>query len=677
MKIPVKRGSGHPRFALGARMNYLGVSGSPPEPPILARNAMNPLPPLRTVRESTPPSEGPSPGVLKLPPIPGLDHPQIPGPCRDFLTELVRNVLLNPLEIPGVLQTLGNRVPQLTSRDRTADALAANGVLTAYQRSRAIAGQYHGLRFGGYRVLDRIGGGSVGVVFRAEHDFLKRKVAIKVLPVDDSLPADAPARFTSEARVLATLDHPHIVRTFDAGILAPTEPGQQTLYYLAMEYISGGDVEQYIYANGTQSVGVACEWIRQTATALRAVHDAGLVHRDLKPSNLVLTEMKRIKLLDFGLVREYASTRTQSNAVLGSLDFIAPEQLAAAATAGPAVDIYALGVTLFWLLTGRLPLPQATTPKEAADVLRSATPQRLRELLPDAPMDLDSLLGKMLAKNPIERPTAGKVAATLAKFAIASVDVLSEATPADGDGDSVRATIDQLEKSLRSKTADVDAARAAVLTALAATAAARPGEAPGHLRRVRGYVRLLAAKLAAEADWPMLADPMFVELLARSAAAHDVGLVAVSDAVLTYPGPLPPDGEAAFVLHPDHGCEILDALAIGHGPALPFLRILRDVVRHHHERWDGTGYPDRLAHDAIPPSARIVAVAVGYDDLRRGGFGRAPVSHAAATADIRRNTGRAYDPQVARAFADCELDFERLFAGIPDVEQSAPPKTNS
>jgi putative two-component system response regulator len=236
----------------------------------------------------------------------------------------------------------------------------------------------------------------------------------------------------------------------------------------------------------------------------------------------------------------------------------------------------------------------------------------------------------------------------------------------------MRSAVAELEASVRAKSADAEAARAAVLTALAAVAATRPGEPPGHLRRIRGYVRMLAGKLAGKPDWPMVADPRFVEVLARAAAIHDVGLIGVPDAVLADDAAGATD--PAYLRHPEFGCEILEALAIGHGPALPFLRVARDIVRHHHEQWDGTGYPDRLAGDRIPHAARVVAVADAYDLARRGGPGHPPVSHAAAAAELRRGAGKAFDQRVVEAFMACDPDFERLFASIPDVEgQPWPP----
>ncbi|MGL6095898.1 MAG: protein kinase domain-containing protein [Fimbriiglobus sp.] len=635
---------------------------------------MNNLPPLRTVvREATPPPGG-APGSGPVPPPPppiaGLDHPRLPLAAKPFLTELVANGLLSADAVTPFLVQLGDRIPHLTDRDRVADALVSVGRLTRFQATRALAKTYHGMRFGPYRVKNRLGSGSVGVVFRAEHEFLGRDVAVKVMPADNHVPADVRARFAAEARVLAGLDHPHVVRALDAGILPAPGPGQQALYFLVLELVSGGDVEEFVYANGIQPIGVAAEWGRQAAAGLRAVHDAGLVHRDLKPSNLVLTDARRVKLLDFGLVHEAASTRTMTGAVLGSLDFLAPEQLAGASTVGPPADVYSLGVTLFWVLTGQLPLPPASTPGVAADNLRSGVPKRATELRAEIPAEFDDLIRRMLSRNPADRPTAAQVVDALAPLAAPSAD-----TPDAGgatDADRMRTSVAELEASVRSKAADAEAARAAVLTALAAVAATRPGEPPGHLRRVRGYVRMLAGKLAGKPDWPMIADPRFVEVLSRAAAIHDVGLVGVPDAAFPTDAAAPPD--PAYLRHPDFGCEILEALALGHGPALPFLRVARDIVRHHHERWDGTGYPDRLAAERIPHAARVVAVADAYDTARRGEPGRPSVSHAAAAAELRRGSGKAFDPKVVEAFAACEADFEQLFAAIPDVEgQPWPP----
>ena len=615
------------------------------------------LPPLRTIRPSPPaPGEPVSPsssvaGPVPVPtplPIPAeLGSAKLPPSARKFLLELLELGLIEPDEVPGLLDRLGDRTTNLTSRATSAAVMVAAGVLTAYQSGRVMAGQGHGLVLGPYKVLDRLGSGTVGIVFRAEHRVMRRQVALKVLPADDDASAILSSRFLAEVRVLAGLSHPHVVTALDAGIVPSAGPGLPTLYFLALELVSGGDVEEYLYRHGPQPIGVACEWGRQVAGGLRAAHDVGLVHRDLKPSNLVLTDDGRVKIVDFGLMREYASTRTPANVVLGSLDFVAPEQLTDPTIVGPPADVYSLGVVLFWVLTGQLPVPTAASPSAALAALQTATLKPLRSVAPDLPPGLTAFVDRMLARNPADRPTTAEIIETLPRFAADSTDT------SGSELDRMRETVADLEPAVRAAKADAESARAATLTALEAVAGAAPGETPGHIRRVREYTRELATNLGTRPEWAAFADPPTVETVARCAAVHDLGRLAT------------PDDDAPHTV----ACDTwFDTIGREHPTAVPYLRTLRAIVRGHHENWDGTGFPDKLSGSAIPHSARIVAVAVAYDDLRRG-TDCPSVAHADAVSAIRRGSRQKFDPVVVDAFVTCATTFEQVFATIPDVER--------
>src|SRR5437879_9056115 len=155
----------------------------------------------------------------------------LPRPARNFLEQLVQLQLVDSAGIPAFLQNYLDRLAAFIDTDLLGEALVHGGLLTPYQLNRVRAGTTHGLVLGNYRVLDRLGGGSVGVVFLGEHILLKRKVAIKVLPTDGDFPQSVLDRFYSEMRVLAQLDHPHIVAAYDAGVLPAAEPKQQPLHY--------------------------------------------------------------------------------------------------------------------------------------------------------------------------------------------------------------------------------------------------------------------------------------------------------------------------------------------------------------------------------------------------------------------------------------------------------------
>src|SRR5262249_28943084 len=277
---------------------------------------------------------------------------------------------------------------EFTNEEAIGQGLVEAGYLTPYQLERVMAGTTHGLVLGHHRVLDRLGAGCMGIVFLAEHVLLKRRVAIKVLPVDADMPASLLERFYAEMRVLADLHHPNIVMALDAGTLPPPNPGMPALHYLVMELVPGGDLEQYVMDHGPASIPLACDWIGQAACGLQAAHDHHLIHRDVKPSNLLLAQDGRIKLVDFGLARQFSTRLTQPRELLGSIEFMAPEQSLDPSAVDGKADIYGLGATLFWVLTGQTPFPPQRSVAKALHALQHGQPQRLRQLLPEAPPEL-------------------------------------------------------------------------------------------------------------------------------------------------------------------------------------------------------------------------------------------------------------------------------------------------
>jgi HD-GYP domain-containing protein (c-di-GMP phosphodiesterase class II)/tRNA A-37 threonylcarbamoyl transferase component Bud32 len=584
---------------------------------------------------------------------PVLNARGLTAPAQQLLRDVINLGLIETEAIRGFLTKQGEKLTAITTRERAGIALHHAGLLTVYQRDRVIAGNTFGLMLGPYRVLDRIGGGSVGIVFLGEHSLLRRRVALKVLPVnDDEVPQSLIERFRAETRILASIHHPHVVTAFDAGVVPSPGGGEPTLHYLVLEHIPGGDLENYAYAHGRLPVPLACEWARQAAAGLQAAHDRHLVHRDVKPSNLLLTADQRVKLVDFGLARHLSHSITRPGTLIGSVDFMSPEQSLDPTAVGPAADVYGLGATLFWLLTGELPIPRGESLAQMVRTITTATPRHVRELRADIPEELDQLLARMMFRDPAARPTAVEVMHDLAAFV------------EDDNVTRLHETVQQLEGSLRAKDDAVRKAQAAVLFAMAKMAGSHDSETEGHLRRMQEYVRLLAQRLCDDANWAMLADSEYVEELVRSVPLHDIGKIGLPDAVFQKAGPLEPDEWEVVRSHPIIGVEILEALAREHGETLTFLRVARVVVRHHHERWDGDGYPDQLASTAIPPAARLVALADVYDSLRRDRPHRPGLSHAQAALAILSTTGQ-FDPAVMAAFQATEQQFDDVWATIP------------
>src|SRR5579871_99889 len=324
--------------------------------------------------------------------------------ARDFLDRLLEQQLLNSDSVVQFLERMRDGLSQYAEVESLGQALVEAGLLTAYQLDRILAGTTHGLILGNHRVLDRLGAGAMGVVFLAEHMLLKRQVAIKVLPMDDECPPALWERFCSEMRVLATLHHPNVVMAFDAGQVPVAGSRMPTLLYLAMELVSGGDLEQYVQDHGPVAIPQACEWIRQAACGLQEAHDHHLIHRDVKPSNLLLSAQNQVKVTDFGLVRQFSSRLTSHHNLLGTLDYMAPEQSCDPSLVDGRADIYGLGATLFWLLTGELPYPPAHSLREALRSIQSGKPRHVKSLRAEVPAELDALIDRMLQLDPAQRP---------------------------------------------------------------------------------------------------------------------------------------------------------------------------------------------------------------------------------------------------------------------------------
>jgi DNA-binding response OmpR family regulator len=271
--------------------------------------------------------------------------------------------------------------------------LAGVGLMTEYQVARVRAGRTHGLVLGNYRLLDKIGSGGMGVVYRGEHRRLRQPVAVKALhPGPDHNPRVL-ARFFQEARAVAHLKHPNIVAAIDAGEEPSIGPDEPSIPYFVMEYVCGRDLE-HVVAGGPLAVSFACHLAHQIADALIESHRLGLIHRDIKPSNIIVTSKGQAKLLDFGLARVPTEDRlTRTGAQLGTIGFMAPEQARNAHAADARADVFGLGCTLYFALTGQPPF--GDTASAALGPPPSATHVR-----PDVPHGLDAVLSRAMAASP-------------------------------------------------------------------------------------------------------------------------------------------------------------------------------------------------------------------------------------------------------------------------------------
>jgi len=263
---------------------------------------------------------------------------------------------------------------------------------------------------GPYRIIRLIGRGGMGSVYEAVHDRLGRAVALKVLPQLAARDARYLERFQREARTVGQLDHSNVVKATDAGEIGGVP-------FLAMELVDGVDVARLVRAVGPLPVSDAAELVRQTAVGLAHAHAKGVIHRDVKPSNLMVTIDGHVKILDLGLaLSRESSLETEHNGptLLGTHDYMAPEQWADSSTVGTPADVYGLGCVLFQTLAGRPPFSgqKCATPraKQYAHQQNQPPPIPGRG---DVPPVLAAFLERMLAKAPADRPTAEQVAATL------------------------------------------------------------------------------------------------------------------------------------------------------------------------------------------------------------------------------------------------------------------------
>lgn len=335
-------------------------------------------------------------------------------PVHKFLSTLRKSNLLSPEQM-AVANDLGHRSDTLS----VAKDLVKRGWLTNWQARQVLAGKSR-LYLGKYRLLDVLGRGGMGAVLKAESTSLKRTVALKVMATDLLKSEVALARFEREIQYAATLNHPNIVRAIDADRV-----GNQ--YFLVMEYVDGRDLKEIFKENGRLPIEFACECIRQTALALQHAHKRGLVHRDIKPSNIIVAKDAQdgrpvVKLLDLGLARiEQEDTPTddsitRSGQIMGSPDYMAPEQATNAKNADIRSDIYSLGVTLFQLISGEVPYPGETVMEKLVARINTDAPP-LSSRREDVPPVLVHIVTRMLHRDPAQRfQTPGEVAALLEAF---------------------------------------------------------------------------------------------------------------------------------------------------------------------------------------------------------------------------------------------------------------------
>ncbi|HEX3148317.1 MAG TPA: response regulator [Gemmataceae bacterium] len=742
------------------------------------------------------------------------------SPCKRLIDNLLKQSFLLAEDWEALPQRVQRRIVECKEDSKALDQLVSHGLLTEYQAARIQAGTTFGLLLGSYRILERLGAGGMAVVFKAEHSDLRHHVAVKVLPPSTKEDSALESRFFSEMRIVARLRHPNIVAATDAGRMIHEEDGT-ILRYLVMEYVSGHDLEQVVLEHGPMSPERACAIAYQVASALSETHKYGLVHRDIKPSNIMLTGEDQAKLLDFGLTRHFGHRMTVPGTILGTIDYMAPEQARDASTVDIRADIFGLGGVLYWCLTGQVPFPFHGNPVEALTRRLNSPVPSMREIDARLPAELDAVVAKMMAVNPEDRyadpsatmqallpfvrtgtgdyqrfsalpvadvfenpealpgvcqlPEAGLPSG---QFRVLVVDdessvrelcrqlleaegvvveaaangtrglalagsggfdlVLLDVAMPDMNGVEVLnhlrqmgkdpnlkvlmfsghttpeemsdmmqrgaddfltkpfsitqlvarvqnllrlkvaqdqaallnrqlATDNQdLERDLRNQAADAESVRNALVLALARMIEQREGRGTGHPVRMQQYCRTLAEAAAGHPNFADAIDCAFIDLLECCAPLHDIGRIAMPDHVLLKVGPLSTEERIIMETHTVIAAEALSQVTCATGLGQAFLHMAGDVARHHHERHDGTGYPDRLTGDAIPLAARLVAVADVYDALRCRRLYKPALPHMAAVQIITHNAPGQFDPAILEVFKQVADRFEAIFKKLPD-----------
>jgi serine/threonine protein kinase len=329
-----------------------------------------------------------------------------------------------------------------------AKVLGQRGWLTIYQINQVLEGRAAHLVMGPYLILDRLGQGGLSKVFKARHVQQDSIVALKIIRPEAMADAEGRQQFMHEMEAMARLEHPNIVQFCDLD-----QAGE--LFYFAMEFIEGTDLGKHVGLCGPLPVGEACDYIRQAALGLQHAHERNLVHRDIKPVNLFLTHLavpataatggqrpsgvKRplVKILDWGLATLHHPKgqssadmmQTMAKGIIGTADYLSPEQARDHRTVDIRGDIYSLGCTFYFLLTGQVPFPTGTLMQKILQH-QQAEPSPIETFRDDVPFNVDCVLKRMLAKNPDKRfQTPAAVALALAPFAQADFAHLQSAGP--------------------------------------------------------------------------------------------------------------------------------------------------------------------------------------------------------------------------------------------------------
>ncbi|QEG42875.1 serine/threonine protein kinase [Roseimaritima ulvae] len=304
--------------------------------------------------------------------------------------------------IAKVRAKFGGKLPE--DPEKLAALFRSNKLLTEWHTDKLLSGKYKGFFLGKYKLLGHLGTGGMSSVYLGEHTKMGDRRAIKVLPRRRVKDASYLARFQNEAKAIAALNHPNIVRAFDID-------NEGDVHYMVMEYVDGDDLQVRVRKDGPFDFRTAAQVVVQAARGLQHAHDRGMIHRDVKPANLLIDSNGTIRLLDMGLALfaqedEASLTIAHNENVLGTADYLAPEQALNSHEVDHRADIYGLGCTLYFMLTGQPPFNEGSLAQRIAKH-QTEMPKSIRELRPDCPGELEGMVVKMIQKDARYRYQSG------------------------------------------------------------------------------------------------------------------------------------------------------------------------------------------------------------------------------------------------------------------------------
>jgi serine/threonine protein kinase len=320
-----------------------------------------------------------------------------PTTIEEFLDLVHKSTVADEKRLAGHLDKMRAAGQLPTDPGQFAAILVRDGLLTHFQAEQLLQGKWRRFSIGKYKVLERLGAGGMGSVYLCEHKLMRRRVALKVLPTAKAEDPSSLERFYREARAVAALDHPNIVRAYDID-------QEDKLHFLVMEHVDGSSLQEVIKKAGPMDVLRACHYMRQAAMGLQHAHEtAGLVHRDIKPGNILIDRNGIVKILDMGLARFFHDeddilTKKYDENVLGTADYLAPEQALDSHSVDIRADIYSLGATFYFCLTGKTPFAEGTVAQKLI-WHQTRQPKPLKTIRPEIPEGVAAIVERMMAKD--------------------------------------------------------------------------------------------------------------------------------------------------------------------------------------------------------------------------------------------------------------------------------------